>query len=96
MIARFASIPKWLQVGIALVCVFFILYVCIAPNIDLPDTTLRGLQMAMLLLSLIALVVAVQAALMVQMAARGVERAPERMLHYSARSKLLLLCTQTC
>jgi len=55
MIKTFDSSPKWLKIAIALVCIFFILYVCFAPNIDLPDTTLQAIHAAVLLLAAIGL-----------------------------------------
>ena len=96
MLATFASIPKWLQITIALVCVAFILYVCIAPSIDLPDTTLRCLQMALLLLSLIALVASLEAAIAVELASFAVKRPARRVQRYAASAMLLLLCMHTC
>ena len=52
--------PAWLKVSIAVVCLICVIAICIAPSVDLPDTTNRALQAAaMILWSLTALVVLV-------------------------------------
>ena len=42
--------PKWLKFCVALICLICVLAICIAPEVDLPDTVLRARQVILLLL----------------------------------------------
>jgi len=42
--------PKWLKVCVALICLICVVAICIAPDVDLPDTVLRATQVVLLLL----------------------------------------------
>ena len=41
---------KWLKFGVALLCLVCVVVICIAPDLDLPDTVLRAKKLAVLLL----------------------------------------------
>jgi hypothetical protein len=41
---------KWLKFGVALLCLVCFVVICIAPDLDLPDTTLRAKKLTVLLL----------------------------------------------
>jgi hypothetical protein len=48
--------PKWLKFCVALICLICIVAICIAPDVDLPDTVLRATQaILLLLLAIVAL-----------------------------------------
>ena len=42
--------PNWLKFCVALFCLLVVAAICIAPELDLPDTVLRARQLAFLLL----------------------------------------------
>jgi hypothetical protein len=42
--------PKWLKFCVALICLICVVAICIAPDVDLPDTVLRANQLGLLLL----------------------------------------------
>ncbi len=51
--SRFAKIdgmPTWLAVTVVGACLFCVLAICIAPDLDLPDTIHRGLESALMIL----------------------------------------------
>ena len=41
---------KWLKLSVALFCLVCVVVICVAPDLDLPDTVLRAKQLAVLLL----------------------------------------------
>ena len=55
MLRSLASMPKWLKVSIAVVCVLSLIYIAWAPDLDLPDTILRAVQTAIMLFVLLEL-----------------------------------------
>ena len=44
------SMPKWLIFCVAVLCLVWVVAICIAPDVDLPDTVLRATQLTLLLL----------------------------------------------
>ena len=44
------SMPKWFMFCVALLCLVCVVVICVAPDVDLPDTVVRAKQLALLLL----------------------------------------------
>ena len=42
--------PPWLKVLVAIICLILVVAICIAPQLDLPETINRAFQFALLLL----------------------------------------------
>lgn len=47
---RIVPMPKWLTICVTMICLICVVTICVAPELDLPDTVLRATQFGLLLL----------------------------------------------
>ena len=65
------TMPKWLKFYVALACLVCVAIICVAPDLDLPDTVLRAKQLALLLLLAITALAALDTGRLVDLAFRS-------------------------